>query len=154
MCQDNFKAEGKNSYHILELLYGPSNCRSANGARLSYSRRQENRRQAREEIKNRWAVESPDIKKEEWAETELVISVEVLRIMEERMILYRDLQRVVFEAEKTGRKIFNPETARYTASLKPGVVTYWVEYFPDGDHMKIYNAYSHRLEVMEMQGEN
>ena len=149
MCQDNFSAEGKKGFHLLEVLYGPSLFRAEAGVRFPYSRRQENRRKAREEIRLGWAGEIPTAEIEAWEAVKLLIAADVLDIMEGRMILLRDLQRLVFEAERTGHRILNPKSGRYTASMKPGLVTYWAEYSAEGRAFRIHNSYSHRLEVKE-----
>ncbi|MBI9106747.1 MAG: NAD(P)-binding protein [Spirochaetales bacterium] len=149
MCQDNFASEGKSTRHILEVLYGASAHRKPPGSRISYSERQENRRRARESVRRRWASNHALPADDAWENTRLLISEEVAARVEERMILYRDIQRAVFEAELSGRRILNPETEHLIASNKPGVVTYWVEYSLEGEAVRIHNAYSHRLEVME-----
>jgi hypothetical protein len=55
---------------------------------------------------------------------------------------------VIEYAERTGRKLINPATGRYLASYRPTSVTYWVEYLPGADGFTIFNAYSHRMEVL------
>jgi hypothetical protein len=69
--------------------------------------------------------------------------------MEERRILREDVQKVIEHAEKTGAKLFNPETGRSLASFRPAQVTYWVEYNPEGDGFRVHNAYYHRIEIVE-----
>jgi glutamate synthase (NADPH/NADH) small chain len=79
----------------------------------------------------------------------LSISEPVRRLMEQRMILVKDLERVIAWAESTGHKLVGAETGRFLAHHTPTTVTYWVEYSPEDDGFVIHNAYSHRMRIME-----
>ncbi len=97
--------------------------------------------------------------REQWGETtaeaqgcetiRLKIPDAVQQLMEERLILVEDLQRVIEAAERTGYKLLKREDNRFIAHYKPSSVTYWVEYSPSGDGFVIHNAYSHRMEIAE-----
>jgi nicotinamidase-related amidase len=81
---------------------------------------------------------------------ELIISEEVRKQMEERLILLEDIQQVIDAAEKNGRKFINPENGHSLAHHRPTRVTYWVEYeAQESGGYLIHNAYSHRMEVIE-----
>lgn len=147
MCGDSFQSAGKASYHLLEILFGLSEHRISPGERISYSRRQANRRWIREEMRRRWVPDRGPDNPESWELLCLKLDPGVAKRMEERMIVQRDLQRVIYEAERSGRRVRDPESGRLTASGKPGVVTYWVEYSSVPEGYRIHNAYSHRLEV-------
>lgn len=82
----------------------------------------------------------------------LHISEEVERLMEERAILKEDVQNVIAHAETTGEKFINPTTNRSLASLRPGRVTYWVEYSGAGSEFYVHTAYSHRMEAKRGRG--
>ena len=75
----------------------------------------------------------------------LVIAPQVMELMNKRHILEDDLQKVIHQAEQTGRRLVDPENGHFLASFKPVRVTYWVEYQPDKQGFVIYNAYSHRM---------
>lgn len=78
----------------------------------------------------------------------ILISEEVERLLEDRHILKEDLQMTIHHAETTGKKFVSPSGDRSLAFLRPDRVTYWVEYGRNGDDFLIYNAYSHRMEMM------
>ncbi len=86
---------------------------------------------------------------EEEKSIELYISPEVSDLLESRMILVGDIQKVIRHAESTGEKILNAATGRFIAHYRPVSVTYWVEYSPNDSGFIIHNAYSHRMEVIE-----
>ncbi len=85
----------------------------------------------------------------EYESIRLIISDALHERLDGRLILVEDIQRVIAHAEKTGRKFVNRETGHWLASLKPTVVTYWVEYSPQGDAFILHNAYSHRMSIAE-----
>ena len=78
---------------------------------------------------------------------ELLISDDMLKLLEKRMILVEDIRRTIEQAEKTSDKIENSATGRSLASLRSVCVTYWVEYSTQGAAFIVHNAYSHRMEV-------
>jgi hypothetical protein len=82
----------------------------------------------------------------------LHIPEKVERLMEDRLILKEDLQKVIHHAETTGEKFINPSTGRSLASLRPGRVTYWVEYSGAGEDYQVHSAYSHRMEMKRGRG--
>ena len=79
---------------------------------------------------------------------ELIVSDAVRARIEKRLILDEDIRRVIAHAERTGRRLVLPENGHYLATHKPVAVTYWVEYLPSGEAFEIYNAYSHRMEIV------
>ena len=78
----------------------------------------------------------------------LIIPPDVAGLMEDRAILVADVQRVIFHAESTGEKFVNPATGLSLAYLRPGRVTFWVEYSgSDEEGYHVHSAYSHRMEM-------
>ncbi len=154
MCREHYTAEKKNSWHLFEYLFGPSEHRATLGKRISWSSRQENRRRLREETGNKFASGLKPAEPEEWERLRLFIGPEVYDRMEERMILVRNIQKLIYDAELSGRKIVDPLTNRITASDKPGIITYWAEYSPENDGFRVHRAYSHRLEIKEQNFED
>jgi NADPH-dependent glutamate synthase beta subunit-like oxidoreductase len=148
MCRDFFAARGKRTLHLLDLLYAPDV--EARAARPSpgYSQRHENKaRLKRQLLRERWGEAMSEPFSHE--KIQLLISAEVQERLEQRLILAEDIQRVIEYAEKSGRKLRNPQTGHWLAHYKPNAVTYWVEYAAQGEAFAIYNAYSHRMVIVE-----
>lgn len=74
---------------------------------------------------------------------------EIRVLLEERLILVEDMQKVIHQAETTGRYLHNPANGRRLASFKPAVVTYWAEYEPADDGFILHSGYSHRMQLPE-----
>ena len=62
---------------------------------------------------------------------------------------FEDMQKVIEQAEKTGRKFINPDNGHSLAHFRPVKVTYWVEYKPQEQGYEVLNVYSHRMEILE-----
>lgn len=84
--------------------------------------------------------------------THLIIPEEAARLMADRGILKENIEQTIRHAETTGEKFVNPATGRSLAFLRPGRVTYWVEYTPSGTEYLIHSAYSHRMEMKRGPG--
>jgi NADPH-dependent glutamate synthase beta subunit-like oxidoreductase len=147
MCRDNFAANGKKTYHLLDLIYGESDVTSSSKRGPGYSQRRENRvRLKNKMLKEVWGDKVAE-QKRAFETIELNMSAEVSNIMEERLILKEDIQKVIEHAERTGNKLLNRSNGHVLACHRPVSVTYWVEYTPQAGGYAVHNAYSHRMEV-------
>jgi hypothetical protein len=81
----------------------------------------------------------------------LHIPEDVGRLLEERAILREDVQKVIHEAETTGKKLINHVTGQSLSCYRPRAVTYWVKYRRTGEVYEVLTAYSHRM-VMKSSG--
>ncbi|GAP13644.1 aldehyde dehydrogenase, iron-sulfur subunit [Longilinea arvoryzae] len=148
MCRDFFAARGKPTLHLLDLLFEKDPQARATRQGPGYSQRHENRARLKwKMLKEIWGETMPD--QASYESIQLIIPEDVQKVLEDRLILVEDLQRVIEYAEKTGQKFLNPATGRLLAHYKPTRVTYWVEYSRKGDAFRIHNAYSHRMELGE-----
>ncbi len=75
----------------------------------------------------------------------LLISEDVERLVADRMIGREDLQKVIYRAESTAKKLINLSTGRSLAYFRPKAVFYWVEYSQCDDGYQVHTAYSHRM---------
>ncbi|RYD01605.1 hypothetical protein N752_28940 [Desulforamulus aquiferis] len=87
--------------------------------------------------------------KEAFESIQLIIPESVSQLMEDRLILTEDIQKVIHFAENTGTKMQIKENGHYLAYHRPISVTYWVEYLPQPEGYMIFNTYSHRMEINE-----
>jgi len=155
MCRDRFAASGKRILHLLDLIFPAEDGvvgekeDPATREDPGFSMRHENRRRLKKQLLRELWQEALDEEGGDQA-IELIMSEEVRKKAEERLILTEDIQQVIQVAEESGRKFVNPENGHYLAHYRPSRVTYWVEYevLEDGRYM-VHNAYSHRMEVVE-----
>jgi glutamate synthase (NADPH/NADH) small chain len=147
MCRDRFAAAGKRTFHLLDLLLpaGPG-AASLPRPRPDWSRRRETRRRLKHDLLRDLWGETPEVDAAHHR-IRLVIPPEVRARLDRDRILEEDLQQAILQAETTGDVFRRPGTDRRKAAFRPGEVTFWVEYAPEGDGYAIHNAYAHRMEV-------
>ncbi|WHH60495.1 pyridine nucleotide-disulfide oxidoreductase/dicluster-binding protein [Petroclostridium sp. X23] len=148
-CRDYFTSKGKNAWHILDLIYHNTGKIVKHQKRVGYSQRQENRMKLKEKmLRERWR-EAMSLQCQDYESIKLHIPEEVMAMIDERLILIEDIQKTIYYAETTGNKVYNSNSNHFTAHYKPQIITYWVEYGIENEKYRIYNAYSHRLEIIE-----
>ncbi len=84
-----------------------------------------------------------------YQEIQLSKSDAVTSLLEERHILDDDIKQVIYHAQTTGEKLFQPEGNRYLAKITLSNATFYVEYsVADGSYV-VHTAYSHRSKIVE-----
>ena len=132
MCRMALAGSGKKVIHLLDILFGAP----ADNRVPGLSERRENRHRLKERlVKELWG--KGDGKMEDYEAIVLRISPEVLQVMEGRNILKEDVQKVIDHGEKAGTRLVNPDTGHWLSFARPGHVTYWVEYGPEGDGFRV-----------------
>ncbi len=139
-CRDRFAREGRESMHLLELVYGTSadHCPDISAKRF-------NRLSLKNELlKNIWneEVEAVDLG------FTIEYTPEAETMMDDRMILKTDVIRVFQSLMETGEAIRNEETGLYVTRARLGNVTFWVKYTEDDGGYLVHSAYSHRMNVV------
>lgn len=148
MCRDQYASHGKPTWHLLDLIFGEATGDTAAYRGPYYSERRENRARLKASLlREIWGEQSIEYKG--YHDMNLYFDDHVLQLMESRMILVEDIQRVIAWAQETENLLVNKETGRFLAHHRPASVTYWVEYSPTEDGYTVHNAYSHRMELVE-----
>ncbi|MDR2500829.1 MAG: 4Fe-4S dicluster domain-containing protein [Treponema sp.] len=137
-CRDRFLAKGRDAWHLLELLYPNAGMRRRYP---TWSQRQENRAALKRGLlRELWGEDQA-----EEPSMELLLDAELEQKIEETHILHSDIQAVIDQAEKGGAKLLDPQTGHCIASFRPGNVTFWAEYAPEGGAFRVFNAWCHRM---------
>jgi len=148
MCRDNLASTGKRAFHLLDLIFpDPQTTEPENRPRPGWSQRQENRSRLKDRLLKELWSEKPIIK-DSHRKVLLKIDSHIRTLLEERRILEDDLKRTIYHAEESGQKFYNPSTGRFKANFKPYKITLWVEYGPSEEGFIVFNAYSHRMEMI------
>lgn len=147
MCRDFFTRRGKRTLHLFDYLFGSPECDPAAAPPVGFSQRHENRARLKEKIlRDLWSETMPEASPFE--SIRLILPEAVQQMVEDRLILVEDMQKVIEYAERTGKRMFNAASGHYLAYFKPTSVTYWVEYTPQEDGaFLVHRAYSHRMEI-------
>ena len=143
-CRDRFAREGRESRHILELVYG-----THAGSPPDISEKRYNRLTLRRDLlKEIWNEETEEVD----VGFKIEYTPEVTALMDDRMILKSDIIAVLQELRKTGEAIMDADTGLCIARARLGNVTFWVKYEEIEGGYKFCGAYSHRMNVVRRQG--
>ena len=144
-CRDRFVREGRESRHILELLYG------INAANMpDISEKRYNRLELKEKLlKNIWNEELMMEKKD----YTVAYTEDAISMMDERMILKSDVERVLSDYRENQEAIFDEETKELVTRSRLGNVTFWVRFVETEEGYLVRRAYSHRMNIMKRVGQ-
>jgi glutamate synthase (NADPH/NADH) small chain len=147
MCRDSLAAVGKRALHLLDVAFpDAADPDPAARRRPGWSERQENRARLRASLaKDLWDERAPAM--QAYESITLIIAPEVAQLLEQRRILAEDVQRVIYEAQRSGSVVVHPQTGRLKACHRPYRATIWVEYSPAPEGYVVHTAYSHRMEI-------
>ena len=139
-CRDRFAREGRESMHLLELVYGTSaeHC-------PGISEKRYNRLSLRNTLLG-------EVWNEEVEAAMLGFTIEYTpeaeAMMDDRMILKTDVIRVLQSLRETGEAILDEETGLIVTRARLGNVTFWVKYTETDTGYLVHRAYSHRMQVI------
>ena len=142
-CRDRFARQGRESRHLLELVYGTDA-----GAPPDISEKRWNRLTLKRSLlRELWGEESM----EEKLDFELNYTAEARRMMDERMILTDDVIAVLEDFRASGEAI-EDEDGLLVARRRVGNATFWVKFSrTDGGYL-VHRAWSHRMNVVKREG--
>ena len=153
-CRDVFLDAGKETVHILDLVFGRNTLK-----RLpTVSQRRENRIQLKEKLlKTYWyegrLVESSEETGEEQTASgknnlTLQISPKLAEKLNRERILEEEILAVVEFCQQTGRRVQHPERESYSGYKEVGYTTYWVEYLEkEPGCCELLNVYAHHMKI-------
>ena len=139
-CRDRFAREGRESMHLLELVYGTSadHCPDISAKRY-------NRLGLKQQLlKEVW---NEEVKAVDLGFT-IAYTPEAVEMMDDRMILQSDVVRVLQSLRETGEAILDGDTGLCITRARLGNVTFWVKYTETETGYLVHRAYSHRMKVM------
>ncbi len=138
-CRDRFAREGRDSRHILELVYGIHA-----GSPPDISEKRYNRLILKKKLlQDVWGEEMEEMQ----CDFSVAYTDEALTMMDDRMILKSDVVQVLTRLRETGEAILDSETGLCITRARLGNVTFWVKYLETEDGYQVCGAYSHRMNV-------
>ena len=141
-CRDRFAREGRESRHILELVYGADA-----GAPPDISQKRYNRLSLKNALlRELWGEEA----EEEKLDFDLSFTDEALKMMDGRMILKSDIAAVIQDYKRSGEAIEDSESGLLAARYRLGNVTFWAMFTEDAaGGVTVHRAYSHRMKIQQ-----
>lgn len=143
-CRDRFAREGRESAHVLELIYG-----TAAGNVPDISEKRYNRLTLKNHLLELlWGEEIQPVD----LGFQLDYTKEALEMMDDRMILKSDVEAVMKACNETGEALLELDTNLLVSRTRLGNVTFWVKYTKTDDGYLVHRAYSHRMNVEKRMG--
>ncbi|MDO4544794.1 MAG: 4Fe-4S dicluster domain-containing protein [Bacillota bacterium] len=145
-CRDSFIKQGKEARHILELIFGEEEARTA---LPTVTERQDNRRQLKYALLEFFWEETMKDMPEKYPVT-LEMSDEIKQKLDKEKILEEQIAHTVDFCQRHNRTILDEETGILSGYCTIGHATYWVEYEivdEDAGIYRVHNAYSHRTRI-------
>jgi len=140
-CRDRFARKGRESYHVLELVYGTDA-----GSPPDISEKRYNRLKLKQGLQRElWGKAS----EEETLDYEITYTEEALQMMNDRMILKSDVVGVFNALRETGEAIYDGEEDLLITRHRIGNVTFWVKYRETETGYLVCRAYSHRMNILQ-----
>lgn len=140
-CRDRFARKGRESYHVLELVYGTDA-----GLPPDISEKRYNRLKLKQGLlRELWGKAS----EEEALDYEITYTEEALQMMNDRMILKSDVVGVFNALRETGEAIYDGEEDLLITRHRIGNVTFWVKYRETETGYLVCRAYSHRMNILQ-----
>jgi heterodisulfide reductase subunit B len=141
-CRDTFARAGKETMHILDLVFGLEQ-----RSQPTVSERRENRLRLKAMLLKEYENEDFNM---EMKESKLTISSGLREKLDTGMILESDILTLIETCEQSGNKILDPEKGSFTGHLQIGNMTFWAEYrVLDDGRYELINSYSHRMKIEE-----
>ena len=88
------------------------------------------------------------VEKEPYQQLNLKIPGDIMQKMNKQLIHEDNIKKTIFVAEETRSKVLKPDGA-FTAHLRQGMITYWVEYAMQDGGFVLQNVYRHRMAIEE-----
>ncbi|HZJ74538.1 MAG TPA: FAD-dependent oxidoreductase [Perlabentimonas sp.] len=142
-CRDIFTREGKQTWHILDIIFDLD--QKSRETLPTISQRRYNRLLLRQQILKEFWNEQFIIKRDDMV---IQISEKLKEKLHNEYILESDIQKVINDCEKNGSKIYNPDNETYTGYKQIGNMTIWAVYrIVKEGNFELVNAYCHRMKI-------
>ena len=143
-CRDRFAREGRESRHILELVYGTDA-----GTPPDISEKRYNRLTLKNELLREAWGEETEMEKLPY---ELNFTAEAIEMMDDRMILKSDIIAVIEHVRQTNAAIEDEDSGYVMANHRVGNVTFWAAFIESENGYTVHRAYSHRMRIVKGNG--
>lgn len=134
-CRDIFSKQGKQSKHILDLLFDLNDWERQ-------APRLDQRLANRAALKQQYAPQTEAEKS-----PKLEVSPELYEKLDKEYLLLEDIRPIIAAAEESGKYFIQAEDQRRIAHGMAGRLTLWVEYEALDEGYRLLNAYAHRMHI-------
>lgn len=144
-CMEVFTAHGKESRHILELIFGLDVSEKAPG---TLEEKKENNHMVKKEILETYWKEPFEEKKDPWDAMKVEVPDEVVSDMERLLIPLGDVKKTIWINEDACEG-FENQFGEILCRMVTDYITCWVKYRKNGDIYQVMEVYAHRMFIRE-----
>ncbi len=141
-CREAFASQDKECIHILDMAFGLDT-----GLKVpSIQEKRNNSLKVKKELIKE--ITGAEFKPEahEWDGLTVLISDEMQKSMDKKLISASDVKEAIWLAECTGDKFCDESDGTYLCSMVKSVLTYWVQYRENTPNtFELVSAYCHRM---------
>ena len=148
-CREDFAKNGKTIWHVLDLMFSADVNADGKKPPVTHSKKRKNRTALKQQLmKNLWS-ESMNPDSTPYEGIQLIMDENIKSKINTELILEEEIQEVIHWAESSGEKVIDTAKACVVAHKQIGIITIWVSYQPEDDAFRVYNAYSHRMQIVK-----
>jgi glutamate synthase (NADPH) small chain len=148
-CREDFAGKGKTAWHVLDLIWGTDEEADGKKPPVTHSEKRKNRTALKQRLMHDLWGESMNPDPAPYTRIHLTMDDDVQNKINQELILEEEIQEVIHGAESSGEKIIDTAGGRMIAHKQIGIITLWVEYRPEQNGFTVYNAYSHRMQIVK-----
>ena len=148
-CREDFAKNGKTIWHVLDLIFGTDVDADGKKPPVTHSDKRKNRNILKQQLMQHLWGESMNLDTAPYDGIHLIMDEDVKNKINTELILEEEIQEVIHEAESSGEKILNTANGHMVAHKQIGIITIWVAYQPEESGFKVFNAYSHRMQIVK-----
>jgi Fe-S oxidoreductase len=141
-CKEVFVSKGKECVHVLDMVFGVN----AAPRVPSLQEKRDNGLKVKKELMKNITGSDFESESHDWDGLTLVISSEMQKSMDNKLISAADIKEAIWQAESTGDKFYDENDGMRLCSMVKPVITYWVQYKETAPKTyEIFSAYYHRM---------
>jgi hypothetical protein len=141
-CREVFASRDKECVHILDMVFGLN----AQRRLPSLQQKRENSLNVKRELMKKTRDVDFEPEAHEWDELTVIISDELMKTMDKKLISSADIKEAIWLAENSGDNFYDEKDGMFMCSMVKPVITYWVQYKKTAPKTyEIFSAYYHRM---------
>jgi glutamate synthase (NADPH) small chain len=148
-CREDFAKNGKAIWHVLDLMFSTDVDANKDKPPMTYSEKRKNRTALKQQLLHNFWGEPMKPDPAPYAHIHVIMDEDVKNKINNELILEEEIQEVIHGAESSGEKIIDTASGRLMAHKQVGIITIWVEYQPEDSGFRVFNAYSHRMQIVK-----
>ncbi|MBR3397412.1 MAG: NAD(P)-binding protein [Lachnospiraceae bacterium] len=142
-CLDVFRTHGKDSVHILDLIFGLEPKKPA-----ALEEKRENNLSVKKQILKKYMNEDFEPEQKAWDSIKLSIPEEVIREMERLLVPAGEVRETIWLNEEAQEGFENAD-GEILCRMAGRYITCWVRYKKEADVYHIKEVYTHRMHIRE-----